>query len=147
MEFRTKLGLHTPKESFHNNMVIYAKAWHTGSCLCIRKGQLVLLIPAKTFMRNGAGIFIFQVQVLPVCYAKNTYCQNRPFLTSEYYTMAFHKAAPSLSRATQQQLMCLLEAPLAYRRLAQYLVLFTSGLEFRIQPLSTWCSFPLLAHT
>lgn len=124
MEFRTKLGLHTPKESFHNNMVIYAKAWHTASCLCSRKGPFVLLVLAETFMRNGAGTFTFQLQVLPVCYAKNTYCQNRPFLTSEYGTTAFCKAAPSLSHATQQQLMCLLQAPLACRRLAHYLVLF-----------------------
>lgn len=29
-------------------MVIYARVWHTGSCLCIRKGPLELLIPAET---------------------------------------------------------------------------------------------------
>lgn len=51
-------------------MVIYAKAWHTASCLCSRKGLFVLLVLAETFMRNGAGTFTFQLQVLPVCYAK-----------------------------------------------------------------------------
>lgn len=43
----SKLRLQTPKESCWNNMVIYARAWHTGSRLCIRKGPLELLIPAE----------------------------------------------------------------------------------------------------
>jgi len=43
----SKLWLQTRKESYHNNMVIYARAWHTGSCLCIRKGPSAPLILAK----------------------------------------------------------------------------------------------------
>lgn len=44
----SKLRLLALKESCWNNMVIYVRAWHTGSCLCIRKGPLGLLIPAET---------------------------------------------------------------------------------------------------
>lgn len=94
-------------------MVIYARAWRTGSCLRIRKGPFALPILAKTLMKSVADTFIFQVQVLPVNkavqYAKNTaYCQNRPFLTSEYHSRAFCTAAPSLSCTSQHQLLCLL---------------------------------------
>lgn len=99
-------------------MVIYARAWHTGSCLCIRKGPFEPLILAKTHnmisstYEKCCWYLYIPVQVLSVnkavWYAKNTTCcQHRPFLRSEQSTKAFWKAAPSLSLS----LWCLLWGP------------------------------------
>lgn len=68
-------------------MVIYARAWHTGSCLRIRGGPFALLVLAKTLRESVADTFISQVHVLPANKAARyahttTYCQNRPFLAT-----------------------------------------------------------------